>query len=291
MKILPQRFVYGFARLFACLGYALASRHRKVAFESLTTVFKGQKSDREIKQIAFGCFDSMAKSVIEFLAFFQRPHLIERYVTIEGLHNLNQALEKKKGIVAVGAHFGNFPLLLMTLARQGYKVHAMLRVMRDPWVNEYFTQKRHAVGVGSIFTQPRSQCVNRSLEVLRNNEILFIQLDQNFGTGGIFVDFFGRKAATAKGPIVFALRTNAPIVPMFIFREENNRQRLVIEPELPVIYGKDFDETIQLTAQKITAIIEGYVRRYPAEWSWIHRRWKARPKEERENAGKDMSFE
>jgi KDO2-lipid IV(A) lauroyltransferase len=122
--------------------------------------------------------------------------------------------------------------------------------------------------------------VEKSLEVLRQNKILFIQLDQNFGTGGIFVDFFGKKAATAKGPIIFALRTKAAVVPMFIYRENDNMQRLVIEPEVEISQGKDFPDTVCRTAQKLTDIIEMYVRWHPRDWGWVHRRWKVRPKDE-----------
>lgn len=281
-KIIPERCIYRFARIIARIGYAVASRHRKVAFESLSIAFASQKSTQEIKEIAFSSFDTMAKIAIEFLVFLERPQLINRYVTVEGIEHLKATLDKKKGVIALSAHFGNFPLMLTKLAMDGYPIHTLLRTMRDQWVNDYFLRKRDAVGVGSIFTQPRKQCVEKSLEVLRHNDILFIQLDQNFGTGGIFVDFFGKKAATAKGPIVFALRTGAAIVPMFIIREKGNHQRVIIEPEVEIITGKDPDETIQLNAQKLTTIIETYVRRYPSEWGWIHRRWKVRPKEERE---------
>jgi KDO2-lipid IV(A) lauroyltransferase len=180
--------------------------------------------------------------------------------------------------------------MLTKLSMDGYKVSSILRVMRDPWVHNYFEKKRETLGIGSVYTQPRKQCVEKSLEVLRKNEILFIQIDQNFGTGGVFVDFFGKKAATAKGPIVFALRTKAPIVPMLIYREKDNTQKLVIEPEVDILQGKDFEETICLTAQKLTSIIELYVRRYPSDWGWIHRRWKARPKEERVSVTEELSL-
>lgn len=281
-SIIPQRFVYAFAHFLACIGFVLVTRHRKTALESLSVAFGNDKSPQEIKKIAFESFEAMAKNGVEFLAFLQRPYLIDAAVTVEGIAHLERALAKKNGVIALSAHFGNFPLLLTKLAKDGYAIHTLLRHMRDQWVDDYFSKRRAAVGVGSIFTEPRKQCVDKSMEVLRGNHILFIQLDQNFGTGGIFVDFFGKKAATAKGPIVFALRTGAAIVPMFIFREADNRQRIVIEPEVEIMQGADFDETVQRNAQRLTAIIESYIRRYPAEWGWVHRRWKVRPKEEKE---------
>ncbi|MDD5005103.1 MAG: lysophospholipid acyltransferase family protein [Candidatus Omnitrophica bacterium] len=280
IKLIPEKYVYGFAHILAKLGFAVAAKHRRVAFESLNIAFGKEKKEEEIKQIAVDCFENIAKMVVEFMVFLDKPDFINRYVTVRGIENLDKALAKKKGVVALSAHFGNFPLMLAKLAAQGYEIATMLRYMRDPWVSQYFHVKRENLGISSIYTQPRKQCVEKSLETLRQNKILFIQLDQNFGTGGVFVDFFGKKAATAKGPIVFALRTKSPIVPMFIYREKNNMQRVVIEPEAEIAEGKDFEETIYLTAQKLTGIIESYARRYPSDWGWIHKRWKARPKEE-----------
>jgi KDO2-lipid IV(A) lauroyltransferase len=276
-----EKIAYAFAHALAKVLFVLASKQRRIAFESLNIAFGKEKSKQEIEKIAFDCFENMAKMAIEFLLFLEHKHLIEKYLSVQGLENLDRALAKGRGVVALSAHFGNFPLMIVKVALKGYKFRTILRVMRDPWVNKYFEDKRASVGVGSVYTQPREQCVRDSLETLRNKEILFVQLDQNFGTGGIFVDFFGKKAATAKGTIVFALRAKAPIVPMFINRNPDNTQNIVIEPEVEITEGKDLEETIQLTAQKLTNIIENHIREHPADWGWIHRRWKARPKEER----------
>jgi len=284
VKIIPEGMAYGFARMVGAMGYVCASKQRKIALYSLRTAFGAQKTPRQVKRIAKDCFQTMAKIAIEFMLFTARPRLVDQFVTIRGLEHLDKALAKKKGVISLSAHFGNFPLMLTKLSMLGYQSVTTLRYMRDPWINQYFYKRRTRLGVGSIYTTPRKQCIEKSLETLRANKILFIQLDQNFGTGGVFVDFFGRKAATAKGPIVFALRTGAAIVPMFIYRDKHEKQHIIIEPEYEIIEGKDMDETIQINAQNLTTIIERYIRKYPADWGWIHKRWKARPKEEREVA-------
>ncbi|MDD5291841.1 MAG: lysophospholipid acyltransferase family protein [Candidatus Omnitrophica bacterium] len=281
IKITPKKYIYTLAHFIAKLSFLVLFRHRRIAFDGLRIAFGKEKSEKEIKQIAVDSFETMAKIAIEFMVFLDNPDFLNRYVKIEGLENLDKALAKGKGVVALSAHFGNFPLMIVNISRQGYKVSAVMRHMRDQWTDKYFETKRHVWGVKSIYTQPRKQCVDEILEALRDNKVVFIQLDQNFGSGGIFVDFFGRKAATAKGPIVFALRTKAAIVPMFMYRENDNTHKLIIEPEAEIAQGKDFEETVHLTAQKLTDIIESYVRRYPHEWGWIHKRWKARPQEER----------
>jgi len=133
------------------------------------------------------------------------------------------------------------------------------------------------VGIKTIYSQPRKACVENSIRTLRNNELLFIPIDQNFGTGGVFVDFFGKKAATATGPVVLALRTKAAVIPCFIVRQKDDTHKIIFEESLNLEEGRTFQETIIINIQKLTDIIESYIRKYPAEWGWIHRRWKSRP--------------
>ena len=88
------------------------------------------------------------------------------------------------------------------------------------------------------------------------------------------VNFLGRRAATATGPVILAQRTGATLLPCFIIRQPDDRHQLVFESPLKLEQGKDSRETVMINIQKITGIIESYIRRYPAEWGWIHRRWK-----------------
>ena len=282
-KIVPLSCLYRFTNFMSGAGYALASRHRRIAVDSLTKAFGKEKTPQEIDRIARQCFNAMASSAVEFFMFMRFPERIRQFVEIEGLENLNKALSKGRGVVAISAHFGSFPLLLSRLSQEGYKVNSMLRHLRDPNLDLLFEKKRDFMKVGSVYTQPRQECVQKSLSVLRNNEILFVQLDQNFGTGGVFVDFFGVKAATAIGPIIFSMRTGAPIVPMFIYRLDGPRHKIVIEPEFVMESEGQRHDRILKAAQGLTTLIEQYIRKYPFEWGWIHKRWKARPKEEKSN--------
>ena len=280
--IIPLSFLYAFADFIGWVGYYLAKKHRKIAIESLTMAFGKEKPAREIEKIARDCFFAMAQTVVEFFMFMRYPERIKKFVQIEGLQYLDEALKKGKGVVALSAHFGSFPLLLSRLALAGYPIHSVLRRMRDSRLDTLFEKKRDKMGVGSIYTQPRGECVSKCLKSLRDNEIVFIQLDQNFGTGGVFVDFFGVIAATATGPIVFAVRTGASIVPMFIHRVKGARHKIVINPPLTVQKDAVGKENLVETVSEFTLMIENYIRKYPHEWGWIHKRWKARPKEEKQ---------
>lgn len=277
INALPERAAYTFADLLAKVGYILVVRQRRVALESLRIAFGKEKSENEIKEIARATFESLAKGMVELLFFMERPLLVKKRVKIIGKEYLDRAFQEGNGAIGVSAHFGNFPLMLLKFVQEGYKTNAIIRYARDEKVEKYFQRKRTELGLKTIYSQPRKACVEASIKSLRDNELLFIPLDQNFGTGGVFVEFFGRQAATATGPIVFALRTKAPILPMFIIRERDDTHKIIIEPPLYMEEKESYKETIVHNISRITKLIESYIRKYPHEWGWIHRRWKSRP--------------
>ena len=280
IKIIPARCLYGFSRHIAYLGYMLVGKQRKIALDSLSIAFGKEKSPQEIEQIAKDSFSYMAQSAAETLSLLKRPQFAKENVDIEGRQHLENALSKGKGAILVSAHFGNFPILMAHLSITGYKILVIMRSMRDARTEKFFIKGREKLGLKIIYSQPRNVCVMESIRALRNNELVFILLDQNFGTGGVFVDFFGRKAATAAGPVVLARRSGAALLPCFIIRQEGGRHKIIFEPELKQVETGSAQETIILNVQRLTDIIESYIRKYPAEWGWIHRRWKSKMKPE-----------
>jgi KDO2-lipid IV(A) lauroyltransferase len=206
-----------------------------------------------------------------------KPDRLKECVKLEGRENLDRALAKGCGVILVSAHFGNFPLLLARLSMEGYKAGGIMKPMHDPRIEKIFLEKREKFGVKTIYSQPRKTCVDNTIQALRNNELVFIPIDQNFGTGGIFVNFFGKKAATAAGPVVLSQRTGAALLPCFIIRLPGDTHKIIFEPELSLGEGRDAQDTVLINVQKLTSVIEEYIRKYPAEWGWIHRRWKSRP--------------
>lgn len=280
IKLMPGGMLYAFARKMGGAAFFCAGKQRKTALEGLQTAFGNEKSPAQLEDIAKECFVSMAKGGLELLYLMDRPALLKQRVAIAGRENLEQALAKGKGAILVSAHFGNFPLLLAKLSLEGYKAAGIMRFMRDEKIEKVFSEKRSRLGIKTIYSQPRKVCVEESIRTLRDNGLLFIPIDQNFGTGGVFVNFFGRKAATATGPVVLARRTKAAILPCFIVRNADDTHQIIFEPQLELNEGGLSQEaSITEGIQKLTDIIEKYIRIYPAEWGWIHRRWKSKQSE------------
>lgn len=277
IKVMPAGAIYCFANVLGAIAFRVSGRHRKVALESLSIAFGKEKTAQELRHIAKSCFTYLGRSGMELLYYMDKPQAGRKRASLVHREHLDNALSKGRGVILISAHFGNFPMMLAWLSLAGYKISGIMRPMRDTRAEKMFHSARDRYHIKTIYSIPRSVCVANTLKTLRNNEIVFIPMDQNFGTGGVFVDFFGRKAATATGPIILAQRTKAALVPCFIVRQRDNTHKIIFEPAVPLIEGRNSEETILLNVQKITGVIEKYIRMHPAEWGWIHRRWKSKP--------------
>ncbi len=275
---LPRAVLLPMARFCLWIGYQFIRKQRRIARESLEVAFGRTKSPEEIQAIVRACFSTLGKDMVEMFYYLSRNRVVGNRVRFEGEKRLREALARGKGVIAVTAHFGNFPIMMLRCVQKGYKVNAIIRPARDAALEQYLLRRRREVGIETIYAVPRRPCVAKTLRALRNNEIVFILMDQNFGgKGGVYIDFFGQKAATATGPVTFAQRTGAEILPMFIRRTGDDCHTVTIEPPVPLAQGRDEQEVAEKTMTRITRLIERYVRRYPHHWAWMHRRWKSRP--------------
>lgn len=277
-KYSPYALVKILAKVIIPASLLMVKPKRDIAKESLDIAFGSSLSDQKKKGIIRDCFSTLGLSVVELLYFANHPQAAADKAFFENMHYLQDALKEGKGAILVSGHFGNFPLMLLRLAQKGFPISVILRPSRDQIIEKDFQRLREANGIKTIYSLPRTTCVTTALRSLRNNECLFIPCDQNFGMkGGVYVDFFLRKASTPTGPAVFAMRTGAPIVPIFTHRFEGDKHKIIVEKPFHIEI-KDTDEaTILCCMERITRIIESYIRKYPAEWGWFHRRWKTQP--------------
>ncbi len=291
-KVMPYPVIQAISGGLLAVIYFVLRRQRRTAMSTLSIAFGREKSPADLHNICKDCFYNAGRGAIEIGSFVSRPDLIKESFTFEGnsRKNLDAALAEGRGVIGISAHFGNFPLMLLYLVQMGYAPNVMIRPSRDPIIEEEFQAMRTRLGLKTVYSYPRETCVAQSLKVLRDKELLVVLLDQNTGSkSGVYVDFFGQKAGTSKGPIIFAMRTGSPLLPIFTLRQGDSDEHIVVIEKHFYLEQKATDEeTIQHNVQKLTNIIELYIRRYPHEWGWMHRRWKSRPKsdtlQEAENA-------
>jgi len=280
-RVLPYPAIKAMTGGLLAAAYFILRRMRQAAMTTLTIAFGQKKSRTELEKICKDCFYNAGRGAIELGVFTVRPSLIKETFSFEGRsrENLDAAFQEGRGVIGISAHFGNFPLMLLYLAQMGYPTNAIIRPSRDEIIEKDFQASRSRLGLKTVHSYPREACVTQSLKVLRDKELLVVLLDQNTGSkSGVYVDFFGQKAGTATGPIIFAMRTGAPLLPIFTLRQGNSDDHtLMIEPHFYLEQKATDEETIQYNVQKLTSIIEGYICKYPREWGWMHRRWKSRP--------------
>lgn len=261
------------------LVFWLVPRERKRALQSLNIAFGKELSPQELKQIAIGSFQHLGCCFFEWVELFYCRRLnLADYVSIEGLEYLNQGLERGKGVIFISAHLGNWELMASYVASLGYPVNIVARRINNERINDLMLKLRQQTGVNVIMREKRSKVSKNVVRVLLKNEILGILMDQDARVDGVFVDFFGRPAHTPTGPVALALATGAAIIPAFIVREPDGRHLLKMSPHFELKVTGNKEQDILKNTQALTSIIEDYVRQYPTQWVWIHRRWRRQPK-------------
>jgi len=286
---MPERALPCIADYLEVVSRPFTRRWRRIALENLTLSLGKEKSKEGIKYIYRACLREAAQCFCELVSsmdsLFRKSSVLnelkEKFL-LEGEENLRRALSEGKGVIGLCAHFGNFAMMGSGLTSRGYPYALVVRPADESRVETHFQKWRDRMGYESIPALPRSTAVRRSLLALRQNKILALFADQNKAKGGLFVDFFGRPAGTVVGPAVMALRTGAPIVPIFNVRQGMDKHKVIIGPPVQFEISGNQEKDIPVVTAKITKVIEDFVRQYPTHWWWFHNRWKAKPKKEDE---------
>jgi KDO2-lipid IV(A) lauroyltransferase len=198
----------------------------------------------------------------------------DKYFRIDGLSHYTNALKKNKGVLILTAHVGNFELMTVFSGMTGCPIHIIYRPLDFRPLDEFFVNLRTQFG-GEVI--PKNRSMRRILTGLSKGEAFAFLMDQNVDWyDGVFVEFFGRRACTNKGLALLALKTEAPVVPLFLVREGSGF-RVEVGPEAPLVKTGDKRKDLEANTQQYNSIIEGIVRRYPDQWFWVHQRWKTRP--------------
>ena len=274
-ELLSLKYLNLFASIVGRIGYHLGGKYRRIVDSNLRLAFGTSKTEKEYSDVAKVVFQNMLLNSLEIAKLFHaKPFLIKELVTVHGLEHLDAALSKGKGVVAVSAHMGNFSLIGPRLIMENYPFSLVLRDPRDEMLAQTLRDLRNNVGIESIPVHPRKDCIAHSLACLKRNGILFLQIDQNASSHDLWVDFFGWQVPTFKGPVVFSMRTGAPLIPMFIVRDRSGQHQLMIKPPFTLKKTDNQENDILHNTASLTKLIEGYIEQYPAQWWWFHRRWK-----------------
>lgn len=273
---LPRPLSRAFAIGLAQVVYLLHFRLREVGMRNLAMVFP-EKGEAERKRILRGVFTSLGRQLAELCQFPRyTPENIDEVVVYDGLENYERAYARGKGVLFLTGHFGGWELSAFTHSLHGHWLHVVMRPMDNPYLDRLLQRYRTMYGNKTV---AKDDFVRGLLAAMKAGETVGILMDTNMTPPqGIFVDFFAIPACTASGLARIALRTDAAVVPGFTIWDEGlQKYRLRFDPALDLVRTGDLEADIAANTQMFTQVIEDYVRKYPDQWLWVHRRWKTRP--------------
>jgi KDO2-lipid IV(A) lauroyltransferase len=276
---LPRPAARALAIGVAWVVYVLHVRLRRVGMRNLDLAFP-EKSEPERARILRAEFTSLGRQLAEVCQFPKYTlENVEQVVLYDGLENYEQAYARGKGVLFLTAHFGGWELSAFTHSMHGHPMHVVMRAMDNAYLDRLIREYRTMHGNKTV---DKDNFVRGLLAAMKAGEVVGILMDTNMTPPqGIFVDFFGVPACTASGLARIALRTDAAVVPTFtIWDAALGKYRLRFDPAMELIKTGDLEADIVANTQMFTHLIEKYVRKYPEQWLWVHRRWKTRPEGE-----------
>jgi KDO2-lipid IV(A) lauroyltransferase len=273
-RVLPMRAVLGAGTLLGRTFCFLDRGHRNLAIRNLQAAFpvRTEVECREIARDMFAHFGRLLAVLLKFSTM--RPEQMLECVEFEGEERVVQAHEQGRGVLLFTGHFGFWEINALTHALAIRPMAVLARPLDNPLLHDLLESVRRKTGNSVIY---RRGAIRRVLRALGNNEAIAVLIDQHIATAdAVYVDFFNRPAATTSALAALALRTGAPVVPVFALPLPGGRFRMVYEHpvEPPRSEG---DEAIREFTQRCTDVLEMYVRRYPELWLWMHRRWRDVP--------------
>jgi KDO2-lipid IV(A) lauroyltransferase len=259
------------------IGAALPIPRLRVALDNINTIYGESLSPGEIKALYRRIFVHFGRMIFEVPKITRlRAGNIKQFAEVEGLANLESVLSRGKGCFFLAAHFGNWELLNAAVSISlGGRMAIVARPLDFPPLEKIVSSIRGRFGTEII---PKRKAMRRILKSIKGGVPVGIMLDQNVDWyEGVFVPFMGRVACANKALAVLALKTWAPVVPVFTVRLPDGRYRVIIEKELDIIRTGDETLDVEENTRLFTHTIERYVKDYPDHWFWFHRRWKTRP--------------
>jgi KDO2-lipid IV(A) lauroyltransferase len=275
LGVLPRRAARAIGIGIGRGAYRLHRRLRRVGERNLQLAFP-QMDETERRRILRGVFTTLGRQLADFAHLPKiKKNNVEQWVAYQGLENYLQARARGKGVLFVTAHLGGWEIGSYAHSVYGYPIQIFVRTLDNRVLDRWVQRMRSRAG-NRILDKAFARGV---LSAMRAGETIGILMDTNMTPPqGVFVDFFGIPACTASVIARIAQRTDAAVVPGFtVWHEEKQRYAIHFEPALQLERSGDEERDAVANTARFTRAIEDYVRRYPEQWLWVHRRWKARP--------------
>lgn len=275
LSLVPWRVASAVGAAIGRLGYWPFRIRRRVAEKQIADSFP-EMTPAERRAITIGAYANLGRVGIEtsLASRLDARTTLDLFHPPVGWEYLEGPTAKGQGVILVSGHLGNWELGAAYVAARGLKVSAVVRGQSNKLFENYVNRSRHRLGWNTIWDGDAIRGIPRAI---RDGHVVPLLADQGvLGLSSIFVPFFGRLARTPQGPAVFALRLGAPCVVCVVTRQPDGRYRLSVEP-VEITDTGDRERDVEAIVTAYTRQLEAWVRRYPDQYLWQHRRWRRRP--------------
>jgi Kdo2-lipid IVA lauroyltransferase/acyltransferase len=270
VRMMPMPAVRALGHGLGRVVYALDRPRRRIALDNLASAFPSRPLG-ERQGLALAMFAHFGAVLLELIKFgtYSREQMLAA-ADVEGEDRFRQARRLGRGVLFFTGHFGYWEIQAMSHALTAEPISALARPLDNPHLHAMLEEIRTSTGNTVIY---RQGAVRRMLRELAAGRGIAVLIDQHLHTDAIYVGFFRRPAATTTALAALALRTGAPVIPVFALPQANGRYRFIYEHPVEPPHAGTPDAIREFT-QRCTDVLEMYVRRHPELWMWMHRRWR-----------------
>jgi KDO2-lipid IV(A) lauroyltransferase len=276
--VTPFKVVEQIANIFAFIIQHIIQYRRKVIEQNLEMVYgehlPGNKKDL-IKSIyrnfTYLWFEALQTNKIT-------KKNIDHHFTTHRFERLSNSLKEEKGVIIMGGHLGNFEWVTTFLGIKNIPFEGIVKKIKNKYIDQFMRTNREKNGCKMIYLKT---ALRQGMKALRSNKLLGIVADQDARKKGIFVNFLGQPSSTAIGPAIFQLRSGAPMLFIAPIRTRYAHFDIYFDViEIPADL-KISDESIHKILEAYSKVLEKWIRKYPEQWFWMHKRWKSKPKKDK----------
>jgi len=272
--ILPYSISLKIGGMTGSLLFYLWRSRRTIAVDNLrAAVSRGAiKIETTPEAVIKQNFMNMGKSFVEVVKiYFGFGKQIFEHVEVKGFENFRRAQSKGTGILLIAGHCGNWELNALVLSLNLKRSNVVARKQKNPFLNRVIERTREKYGNNVIY---KKGALKKILLALKRKEAVGILMDQSVVVNeGVVAEFLGKKDHIMKTPAIIARKTGAPVLPAFI-RRVNDGHLIEIGEEIELDAAENYEKAVYNDTVKLSGKIEEYIKENPAEWLWIHRRWK-----------------
>ncbi len=275
-KIVPLKMAHFIGDRIGDLFFYVVRTRKDVALNNLIASFGTEKTHQELKKILHQHYRHFGRVLMEFarIPLFDRATILD-HIPISNVEHLREQINQGRGLMILSGHFGNWEYMGAALANVGPQLYCVFKEQKNLAIDGVIKQIRINVGIHPF--KVKSGAAKGILKALQEKGLVVILIDQHAGKKGEFIDFLGRPASTSSGPALIAIKHRVPVVMAFGVREQDGYIRVHLEKFPDITQFKVSDDGVREFLTEYNKILEKYIRKYPEQWFWMHRRWRTKP--------------